>query len=113
MLNKLFLDAWGTAFVECGSTWIKNNIANDLEAKGLYLTNSFSPGQNNIPMEIQEIVFQLLSPEEIHVTLSDKFMMHPKKSISSILGIQYCKDVYNICACDLCVRKDTCPNAYS
>jgi cobalamin-dependent methionine synthase I len=60
----------------------------ELEDKGIYSTHSFSPGQNNIPMDMQTQIFQVLKPEEIGVTLNDKFMMHPKKSVSGIFGMQ-------------------------
>lgn len=113
MFLKLFLDSWGTAFVECGNTWITKYIAKDLERDGIYATHSFGPGQNEIPLEIQVPIFKLLNPQDIGVTLNDKYMMHPKKSISGIFGIQTQKDENRIRPCDLCERRETCPNAYS
>lgn len=113
MYLKLFLDSWGTAFIECGNKWVEQSIAKILEEQEIYATHSFSPGQNNISLEMQTLIFQALKPEEIGVTLNDKFMMHPKKSISGILGIQTEKLENRMRPCDLCERKDTCPNAYS
>jgi len=112
MYLKLFLDTWGTAFIECANDWTEMYIAKCLEEKGLYCTHSFSPGQNDIPMAMQAQVFQALDPEEIGVTLSDKFMMHPKKSVSGVFGIQTERDEKGIRPCDLCEKKATCPNAY-
>ena len=113
MLNKLFLDNWGTAFIERADKRIMQSIAKNLEQDGLYVTNSFSPGQNNIPIEMQTLIFDALDPGVIGVTLSDKFMMHPKKSVSGIFGIQREKDERSIRPCDLCERRDACPTAYA
>lgn len=113
MLRKLFLDNWGTAFIERADKWIMQSIAKDLEQKGLYVTHSFSPGQNGIPIEMQTLIFQELNPAAIGVTLSEKFMMHPKKTVSGIFGIQTEKDEKSVRPCDLCERRDTCPTAYA
>ncbi len=113
MFRKLFLDNWGTAFIECANRWTEQSIAMELEEKGVYCTHSFSPGQNDIPIEMQTQIFQALKPEEIGVVLNNKYMMHPKKSVSGIFGIQTEQLENRIRPCDLCERKATCPNAYS
>ncbi len=113
MFLKLFLDNWGTAFIECANSWTEKYIAKGLEEEGIYCTHSFSPGQNDIPINMQALIFQALKPEEIGVTLNNKFMMHPKKSVSGIFGIQTERDETGIRPCDLCERKDTCPTAYA
>lgn len=113
MFMKLLLDSWGTAFIECGNAWADQYIALNLEKENLYTTHSFSPGQNDIPIEMQTDLFQLINPEEIGVTLSDKFMMHPKKSVSGISGITKDKNENSVRPCDLCERRDTCPTAYA
>ena len=112
MFQKLFLDNWGTAFIECANRWAEHTIAKELEEKSIFCTHSFSPGQNDIPIEMQAQIFQALNPEEIGVTLSKKYMMHPKKSVSGIFGIQNERDENGIRPCDLSERKDTCPTAY-
>jgi len=112
MFLKLFLDNWGTAFIESANSWTEKYIAKTLEDEGFYCTHSFSPGQNDIPMDMQAQIFQALKPEEIGVTLNNKFMMHPKKSVSGIFGIQTERDENGIRPCDLCERKATCPNSY-
>lgn len=112
LFHKLLLDSWGTAFVECGNQWTMEQIERELQKESLYTTHSFSPGQNDIPLIVQQTLFRLLDPEEIGVTLSDMLMMHPKKSISGFFGISTQKWENRVRPCDLCERKDTCPNAY-
>ncbi len=112
MFNKLFLDHWGTAFIECADSWVTKTIAKRLEEEGIYATYSFSPGQSDLPLEMQTPIFELLMPGEIGVTLNDKYMMHPKKTVSGILGLKLEKDENRIRPCDICERRDTCPNVH-
>lgn len=113
MIYKLFLDSWGTAFLEKAYIWLKGEISNNLAKDGLHTTHSFSPGQNDIPMEMQKLIFEHLEPAIIGVTLNDSYMMHPKKSISGIIGIGSCNDGSKIRPCDICERKTTCNWSHS
>jgi hypothetical protein len=112
MFNKLFLDHWGTAFIECADSWVGKTIAKSLEEEGIYATHSFSPGQSDIPLEMQTPIFELLRPSDIGVTLNASYMMHPKKTVSGIIGLKLEKDENRIRPCDICERRDTCPNVH-
>jgi hypothetical protein len=112
MFNKLFLDNWGTAFVECADSWLGKVIARDLEEEEVYATHSFSPGQMDLPMELQTPIFELLMPEEIGVTLNHRFMMHPKKTVSGFIGLKLEKDENRIRPCEICPRRETCPSVH-
>ena len=113
MVAKLFLDSWGTAVAECGSLYLKKNIEQEMEKQGIYSTFSFCPGQHNVSMELQKVVFRLLKPEEIGVTLNDHYLMNPKKSVSGIFGIGSVKDETGMRPCDFCDLRETCPSAYA
>lgn len=110
-IETLFLDGWGTAVAECGHVWMKEQIVKELE-EGKYATSSWSPGQHNVDIKIQKDLFALLHPEEIGITLTDSFMMHPKKSISSFIGVSRNDKVVQLRACDVCRLRDKCPSAY-
>ena len=112
LFNKLFLDNWGTAYIECADSWLAKTIARELEEEGVYATHSFSPGQADIPIEMQEPLFRLLRPEDIGVSLNQKLMMHPKKSVSGIIALKREPDENRIRPCDICERRDTCPNVH-
>lgn len=113
MVAKLFLDSWGTAIVSYGSLSLKRLIRSELEPKGLHSTFSFSPGQHNIPMELQQVIFQLLQPQDINVTLNEHYLMHPKKSVSGLFGIGPVKDEEGLRPCDFCRLRETCSSAYA
>ena len=113
MLMNMFLDSWATAFIECGESWALKKIAKRLKKQNLYTTHAFSPGQGEIPIEMQTSIFKMIKPVDIKVSLNEHYMMHPKKSISAIFGIQTVKDKDSINPCDICNRRETCPNAYA
>ncbi|MGI6732035.1 MAG: hypothetical protein ACOX5F_09155 [Anaerovoracaceae bacterium] len=113
MVEKLFLDAWGSSVAEAAYYGLRQSIAMSLEEKGIYSTAAFSPGQHDVPMEIQKVIFGELQPEEIGVTLNDHFLMHPKKSISGAFGIGREKDERNLRPCDFCSIRETCSDSYN
>lgn len=113
MFYKLLLDHWGTAYVECADSYVTKVIAKKMEEDEIYATFSFSPGQSDIPLEMQTQVFELLKPADIGVSLNDRYMMHPKKTVSGIFGLKRQKDENRIRPCDICERRDTCPNVHN
>lgn len=113
MFNKLFLDHWGTAYIECADSYVTKMIAKQMEEDEIYVTHSFSPGQTDISLEMQTPIFELLEPAEIWVSLNDRYMMHPKKTVSGFLGLKMQKDDNRIRPCDICERKKTCPNVHT
>ena len=112
-LKILFLDGWGTAAVEKGHAWMKERIKECSAGAELNTGSSWSPGQHDVDIRLQKDLFEILRPEEIGVTLTGSFMMHPKKSISSFTGIGESTEMVNVRACDFCTRIDTCPAAYA
>jgi len=112
-LNKIFVDGWGTSFIEYASDSLDGIIEKESSTKGLYTTHSWSPGQHGIDVRQQAPLFATLRPEEIGVELSKSYMMHPKKSISGIIGIGTDRDAPQMRACDYCDLRDTCPSAYA
>lgn len=109
---KFFLDGWGTAYVECAYSWLKKKVVKELEDRGLHGTSSWSPGQHDVPLSNQVVLFEALKPDEIGVTLNASFMMNPKKSVSGIMGVGSEKDERNLQPCDFCNLRDKCPTAY-
>lgn len=112
MMGKLFLDSWGTSIVESASRWIHESIAEQVKRTGNYVTPSFSPGQHDVPMNVQTVIFQCLSPEQIGTTLNSHFLMQPKKSVSGAFGIGGRECDHQMRPCDFCSLRKTCPGSY-
>lgn len=112
-IRNFFYDGWGTAFAESAFVWLKDHIKEELLGKQLYFTCSWSPGQHNVDIRLQKVVFRMINPGEIGMILNERCMMEPKKSISGFFGIGTKADIEHIRACDFCERRKTCPSVHT
>lgn len=112
-MREFFYDGWGTALAESAFAWAKKQVKDELLEKQIYSTCSWSPGQHNVDIELQRVVFRMIQPEQIGIRLNDSCMMWPKKSISGFFGIGREKDIEAIRACDFCDHRESCPSAYA
>lgn len=72
-------------------------------------TVSMAPGQLDWDVSEQALVFQLLSPGKIGITLTNGMMMVPLKSSSSLFGLgDPARVKRGAPACEKCPRRDTC-----
>ena len=82
----------------CASVWAdslcdeaEKEIERDL-ADGEFLTVRFSPGYGDVPMSVTADLLRLLDANRrIGVTLSQKGMMIPVKSVTALIGISHTK----------------------
>ncbi len=51
------------------------------------LTARYSPGYCDWPLTEQRLMFALLRPEKIGLTLSESYLMQPQKSVTAVMGI--------------------------
>lgn len=112
-LKQLFYDGWGSAVAECGHTWLRSQIKTNLADAGVCVTFPWCPGQHEVDIRLQRELFALLKPEDIGITLSPSFMMHPQKSVSSFIGIGHDVEMETLRACDFCRLREACPTAYA
>ena len=112
-LKQLFYDGWGSAIADCGHTWLRNQIKSQLSSQDAKVTFPWCPGQHEVDIKLQRELFALLKPEDIGITLSPSFMMHPQKSVSSFIGIGKSVEMETLRACDFCRLRETCPAAYA
>ena len=86
MSEALILDA-------CAGSAIENvcdNFCADLAAQVApnYLTDRFSPGYGDLPLEHQKVLFPALNvTRRLGVTLTESGLMLPQKSVTAILGV--------------------------
>lgn len=50
------------------------------------LTPRYSPGYGDLDLEVQRVIFEILTPESIGLELTSSFMIKPRKSITAICG---------------------------
>ncbi|MBR0598812.1 hypothetical protein [Sinanaerobacter chloroacetimidivorans] len=85
MIEQLYADIWGTAYVDAGLEVLKNRLLADVRGKGddqsvSAVLDSFGPGYYG--MEVDQIgsFFKILNGGRIDVTVRDNCLMLPLKS---------------------------------
>lgn len=82
------LDGLGTAAVNALAGAICANLGADAARAGQRTTRALSPGQGEWDLEEgQRLIFALVEPARIGVTLSESAQMRPCKSLSFLVGI--------------------------
>lgn len=102
------LDGFGSAAVEILSIEACNYFENKAQIEGFRTSMPLNPGMIGWPLDIgQAQIFSLLDSEEIHISLTDSFMMIPNKSLSIILGVGL--DFSSaVSSCKYCSLKGVC-----
>jgi hypothetical protein len=80
--RALVLDTYGSAAAEAAADAANAIIERDISGKGMYCSHRFSPGYACWDVKEQGWILPSLESEEIGVTLTEGFMMRPRKSIS-------------------------------
>lgn len=84
----VIIDAAASLIADSAVESLKEHLDILLSEEGLK-SGSFriSPGQTGIPLEMQKIIYDKLSLDKIGITINDKMMLTPQKSIISLTGI--------------------------
>ena len=76
------------------------------ENNNCFLTQRFSPGYGDLPLETQKEIFRVLNcSKHIGLTLNDSLLMSPTKSVTAFAGITD-KRVKNLNKCLTCDKND-------
>lgn len=99
----------------CAGLWIdaycdelEQKTRRKLREKGLYLTQRFSCGYGDFPLETQsQLVSSLLADKFLGIRLTTGGMMMPSKSVTAVAGI--CDSMpKSVKRCAVCPKKDVC-----
>ena len=107
MGRAVMLDACGSAWVESGC----NAAAEELRARlpGLFLTDRFSPGYGDLPLDIQPAVCAALDAgRRVGIHVSDSFLMNPMKSVTAVIGISDWPQMARVRGCAYCAMAASC-----
>lgn len=104
----LAIDGVGSAAVESLANAVCRQIELKAAADGFQTTIPLSPGMIGWGVEVgQPLIFDLVDPDEISVSLTPYYLMVPRKTLSMIVGIGP-----NISSgeriCDYCAMRETC-----
>jgi len=90
MTKAVILDAASGEIVDAGLDYIVSLLNRELTREsGRLLSKRFSPGYGDLTLNAQGDFFRLLDMEKLGVTLTDSFILKPRKSVIAITGIVY------------------------
>lgn len=107
MAKAVILDACGSAWVEAGCDEAEKELSARLP--GRYLTDRFSPGYGDLPLDLQPAICAALDARRrlgVHVT--DNFLMTPSKSVTAVIGLSDRPQAARIRGCAYCSMRETC-----
>ena len=86
MSRAAMLDALGSIYVEAGCDAAEDAIR--ARFPGMHLTDRFSPGYGDLPIDLQRDIFRVLDcSRKIGLTLNGSLLMTPTKSVTALIGI--------------------------
>lgn len=107
MAQAVILDACGSAYVETGCDAAEEELRE--RHPGLYLTDRFSPGYGDLPLDIQpQLLAAVNAQRRLGVTLTDTNLMNPSKSVTAIIGLSDRPQSARIRGCAWCAMRGNC-----
>lgn len=107
MVLAVMLDACGSALVESGCDQAERELQERFP--GVYLTERFSPGYGDLPMNLQPgICAALDSRRRLGVYVSDSCMLTPQKSVTAVVGLADKPQPARIRGCAYCGLREHC-----
>ncbi len=109
-LEGLICNLIGSEIAEFIAEMTHNTIGKDMQAKGLNITNRYSPGYCHWPVSDQHQLFSILNGNSCGVALNKSSLMTPIKSVSGIVGIgsevKYRGYTCSKCTTEHCIYRD-------
>ncbi len=87
--EALIFDAVGGETADAAMDFLQQQASQELRRRGMALMQRrFSPGYGDWALEAQRSIFRLLPLAKIGVSLSERCVMAPEKSVTAISGVQ-------------------------
>lgn len=107
--EALILDACASAACEQACDDLQKQLEDQLCVEGLYPTDRFSPGYGDLPLTVQAPLLELLDAQKrCGITLSDTFIMTPRKSVTAIFGLADKPQGKRARGCAFCSMNQNC-----
>lgn len=107
MARAVIVDACGSALVEQGC----GEAEAELSARfpGRYLTDRFSPGYGDLPLELQgDICAVLDAARRLGLTVTESLLLNPVKSVTAVIGLSDRLQMARIRGCACCQMRECC-----
>ena len=105
LMKGYIMDVIGSEMVESAMDTIQDVLSKELEKKGLFITDRYSPGYCGWNVAEQHKLFSFFPPNFCGISLTASALMQPIKSVSGVIGIgsQVKRRGY---ICEMCQMKD-------
>ena len=108
MARAVILDTCGSAWVEAGCDEAERELA--ARMPGRYLTDRFSPGYGDLPLDLQPAICAALDlRRRIGVHVTGSLLLNPAKSVTAVIGLSDRPQAARIRGCAYCMMRETCP----
>ena len=109
LLKSVISDACASTLIEALCDYAEALIKTEAEKNGFFITSRYSPGYGDFEISVQKDLLNLIeAPKKIGVTVTDSFIMLPRKSVSAVIGFQSEKAKEEINKCSTCNLKGNC-----
>ncbi len=110
MADAVIMDACASTAVENVCDHFEFDLRDQLKGEGRYLSDRFSPGYGDLPLNTQpRLCAALDTVRRIGLTVSPNYIMVPRKSVTAILGISDRPQPLRKRGCEVCSMFRTCP----
>jgi len=87
--SSIIYDAVGSESADAAIDWLHEYIRKELRRSSESLTRMrFSPGYGDFLLENQKYFFDLLNMKDFGVSINEKYIFSPEKTVTAIIGIE-------------------------
>jgi len=109
MASAVIMDACASTAIENVCDNLENDLRAEIEAEGKFLTDRFSPGYGDLPINTQQVVSDILNTSRmIGLTVTKNSILVPRKSVTAIMGISNVPKEKRKRGCEVCNMFMTC-----
>jgi hypothetical protein len=83
----LIIDAVASETADAGLDWIQAFLNSQMAKQGRKLTTRYSPGYGDLDLSAQKVIYDALKLEKIGISITDRYLLIPEKSVLAIAGI--------------------------
>lgn len=103
MAKASIAQACGAACIEAYCNKLQKELMQKAAESGLVLRPRFSPGYGDLPLDTQQLIFQMLDcAKRLGLTLTDSMLMYPTKSVTAFIGLTTNKEDCHVGKCSQC-----------
>ncbi len=109
MADALIMDSIFSCAIENVCDNFEADLRAEVEAAGMYLTDRFSPGYGDLPIDSQGLICEALNTQRrIGLAYTDNSLLIPRKSVTAILGISNTRPTLRKRGCEFCSMFSSC-----